>query len=179
MIKTTAVTIVVMLFILVAAVLAYAATKPDSFHIQRTTNIKAPPEKIFALINDFHRWEAWSPYEKLDPAMKKAHSGSASGKGAIYSWDGNRNAGKGSVEITDVVPSSKIAMKLDMVSPFEAHNIVEFTLDAKGTSTNVTWAMHGPQPYMAKVVGTVIDCDKMVGGQFDEGLASLKTLAER
>ena len=164
--------------VVVVVILIIAATKPDTFHVQRTTNIKAPPEKIFPLINDLHSHTSWSPFEK-DPAMKKTHSGAPQGKGAVYEWDGNRQVGKGRIEIADTTPPSKLTMKLDMFTPFEAHNIVEFTLEPKGQSTNVSWAMHGPQPFMAKVMGTVINCDKMVGSQFEEGLAKLKALAEK
>ena len=169
--------------VVVVVILIIAATKPDTFRVQRATSIKAPPEKIFPLINDLHSHSSWSPFEK-DPAMKKTHSGAPQGKGAVYEWDGNRQVGKGRIEIADTTPPSKLTMKLDMFTPFEAHNMVEFTLEPQGqstnvTSTNVTWAMHGPQPYMAKVMGTVINCDKMVGSQFEEGLAKLKALAEK
>ena len=164
--------------VVVVVILIIAATKPDTFHVQRTSNIKAPPEKIFPLINDLHNHTSWSPFEK-DPAMKKTHSGAPQGKGAVYEWDGNRQVGKGRIEIADTTPPSKLTMKLDMFSPFEAHNMGEFTLEPQGQSTNVSWAMHGPQPFMAKVMGTVINCDKMVGSQFEEGLAKLKALAEK
>jgi uncharacterized protein YndB with AHSA1/START domain len=180
---TTVAIIAAIAVVLIAAVLIYAATKPDTFSVQRTTSINAPPEKIFPLINDLHSHTLWSPFEK-DPEMKKTHSGAPQGKGAVYEWDGNRHVGNGRIEIADTTPPSKLTMKLDMLTPFEAHNIVEFTLAPQGqstnvTSTHVTWAMHGPQPYMAKVMGTVINCDKMVGSQFEEGLAKLKALAEK
>ncbi len=168
--------IVVVVF--VAAVLIYAATRPDTFWVQRTTSIKAPPEKIFALINDLHSWVSWSPYERKDPTMKKTHSGAASGKGAVYAWEGNKDVGQGRMEIAESVPPSKVAIKLDFVKPFEAHNIVEFTLDAQGDSTNVSWAMQGPLPYFAKVIHLFFDVDSMVGKDFEAGLANLKTIAE-
>ena len=179
---TTVAIILATVVVLIAAILFYAATKPDTFRVQRTTSIKAPPEKIFPLINDLHSHTSWSPFEK-GPEMKRTHSGAPQGKGAVYEWAGNRKVGTGRIAIVDATPPSKVTMKLDMFTPFEAHNIVEFTLDSKGistnaNSTNVTWAMHGPQPYMAKLMGTVINCDKMVGSQFDEGLAKLKALAE-
>jgi uncharacterized protein YndB with AHSA1/START domain len=163
--------------VIIAAVLIIAANKPDTFRVQRSTSIKAPPEKIFPLINDLHSHTLWSPFEK-DPAMKRTHSGAPQGKGAIYEWAGNRKVGTGRIAIEESTPPSKITMKLDMFTPFEAHNMVEFTLVPSGNSTNVTWAMSGGQPYMAKVVGTFINCDKMVGSQFEEGLAKLKALAE-
>jgi hypothetical protein len=174
MIKKIAIAIVV----LIVAVLAYAATKPDTFTIQRTATIDAPPERIFPFINDLHSFGSWSPYEKRDPAMKRTYSGPPFGKGAIYAWDGNSDVGQGSMEIVDSTPSSEVRMKLDFIRPFEGHNTVVFTLVPQGQSTNVTWAMHGENPYMSKVLGTFINFDKMVGGDFQTGLANLKTLAE-
>jgi len=172
----TIITLVVV--VLIVAVLVYAATKPDLFRVRRATNIKAPPEKIFALINDYHRWVAWSPYEKLDPAMRRTYSGAASGTGAVYEWEGNSKAGKGRMEITDTAPPSKVVIKLDFVKPFEAHNIVEFTMEPTGASTNVTWDMHGPSSYLAKVMHVFFNMDRMVGKDFETGLANLKALAE-
>jgi uncharacterized protein YndB with AHSA1/START domain len=171
--------IAIVVAVALVALLVFAATKPDTFRVQRATSIKAPPEKIFALINDFHSWGSWSPYEKLDPTMKRTYSGAANGEGTVYEWEGNRNVGKGRVEITDTSPPSKVAIKLDMVKPFEAHNIVEFTLEPNGDSTNVTWAMDGQNAYIAKVMSLFFSMDSMVGGQFEEGLANLKTIAEK
>jgi hypothetical protein len=170
--------ILIIVIMLVAALLAYAATKPDTFHIQRSANIKAPPEKIFALIEDFHSWSAWSSWEKMDPAMKRTYSGSANGTGAVYAWKGNNKVGEGRMEITDTSPPSKVTIKLDFIKPFEGHNIAEFTLDPKGDSTNVTWAMHGPTPYMAKVMHIFFNMDKMIGKEFEAGLGNLKTIVE-
>jgi uncharacterized protein YndB with AHSA1/START domain len=130
-------TILIIVAVVVVAILGFAATKPDHFRVQRATSIKAPPERIFPLINDYHRWSAWSPYEKKDPAMKRNFSGSAAGKGAVYEWDGDKNVGKGRMEITDSTPSSRIAIKLDFEKPFEAHNVAEFTLQPNGDSTKV------------------------------------------
>jgi uncharacterized protein YndB with AHSA1/START domain len=172
-------TIAIVIAVLFAALLAYAATKPDTFRVQRATSIKAPPEKIFALINDLHSWNAWSPYEKKDPAMKRTHSGAANGKGAVYAWEGNHEIGMGSMEITESSPPSKVAIKLDFIKPFEGHNTAEFTLEPKGDSTNVTWAMYGPTPYLAKIIHVFFDMDNMVGKDFEAGLASLKTAAEK
>jgi uncharacterized protein YndB with AHSA1/START domain len=165
--------------VLVAGVLAYATTKPDTFRVQRAATIKAPPEKVFALINDFQNWGGWSPWEKKDPAMKRAFSGPANGRGAAYAWDGDKNVGKGRMEITDAAAPSKVALKLDFERPFEAHNVVEFTIEPKGEETQVIWAMHGPTPYLAKIVHVFMDMDKMVGQDFEAGLANLKTLAEK
>jgi len=172
-------TITIIVVVLIAALLVYAATRPDTFRVQRATNIKAPPEKIFALINDLHSWGSWSPYEVKDPAMKRTYSGAANGEGAVYEWEGNNEVGKGRVAITESSPPSKVMIKLDFVKPFETHNIVEFTLEPEGDSTNVTWAMHGPSPYISKVIGIFINMDSMVGKDFETGLANLKTVAEK
>ncbi|MGQ0810689.1 MAG: SRPBCC family protein [Nitrospiraceae bacterium] len=171
--------IAIVVVVLIAALLIYAATKPDTFRVQRATTIKAPPEKIFPLINDFHSWGAWSPYEKLDPAMKRTYSGAAHGKGAVYEWESNGKAGKGRMEIAEASPPSKVTINLDFMKPFEAHNTAEFTLEPKGDSTNVTWAMYGPSPYMAKVIHIFFSMDSMVGKDFETGLANLKTVAEK
>ncbi len=170
-------TIIIAVAVIVAAVLAYAASKPDIFAVSRTTLIAAPPEQIFPLIDDLHAQSAWSPFEK-DPNMKRTHSGAPRGKGAVYEWDGNRQVGAGRIAITDSIPSSKVALLLDMSRPFAAHNAVEFTLVPSGGDTNVTWAMRGAQPFIGKVMGLFMNCDKMVGSQFEEGLAKLKRLVE-
>jgi uncharacterized protein YndB with AHSA1/START domain len=165
--------------VLLAGILVFAATKPDTMNVQRTTMIKAAPDKIFARINDFHNWPAWSPYEKMDPNMKRTLSGAPNGKGAIYEWQGNGNVGKGRMEITESSAPGKIAIKLDFEKPLEGHDIAEFTLVAKGDSTEVTWAMHGPNPYLGKVMQVFLNMDNMIGSQFDAGLANLKALTEK
>lgn len=178
MVKTIAIVIAVLVVVPLAAVLIFAATKPDTFRVERATSIKAPAEKIFPLIADFHGWGAWSPYEKLDPAMKRTFSGAANGKGAVYEWDSDGKAGRGRMEITDAPAPSKVAIKLDFFKPFEAHNIAEFTLEPKGDSTNVTWAMHGPNLYIGKVMSIFFNMDSMIGKDFETGLANMKALAE-
>jgi uncharacterized protein YndB with AHSA1/START domain len=165
--------------VLVVAVLGFAATRPDSFSVRRAATIQAPPEKIFPLINEFARWGAWSPYEKKDPAMKRLFSGPAAGKGAVYAWEGNGEVGQGRMEIADAVAPSRVTLKLDFVKPFEAHNRVDFTLEPKGGATEVTWAMNGPLPFVSKVITLFVDMDRMVGGDFEAGLANLKALAEK
>jgi hypothetical protein len=162
----------------VAGVLAYAATMPDSFRIQRTTRIDAPPERIAPLIDDFRKWPAWSPYETKDPGMKRTLSGAASGKGAVYAWEGNSDVGMGRMEIADASPS-KVTIKLDFEKPFKASNIAEFTMQPNGRGTDVTWAMHGPTPYISKVICVFLDMDDMVGRDFEAGLANLKAAAEK
>jgi uncharacterized protein YndB with AHSA1/START domain len=171
--------IAVVIVIPIIAILAYAATKPDTFRVQRTTSIKAPPDKIFTTLNDFQSWGAWSPYETKDPTMKRTFSGPTKGKGAVYEWEGDKNVGQGRMEITESAPPSKVALNLDMIKPFAAHNVVEFTLEPQGDATRVTWAMNGRTPYIAKIVHVFFDMDRMVGKDFEAGLANLKTLAER
>jgi uncharacterized protein YndB with AHSA1/START domain len=165
--------------ILVIVVLGYAATRPGTFRVERTASISAPPEKVYELLSDFHNWPAWSPWEKMDPAMKKTHSGAASGTGAVYAWEGNSKVGKGRMEITAATAPSSVVMRLDFLSPFEAHNTAEFTLRAHDESTEITWAMYGANNFMCKVMGLVCSMDKMVGKDFETGLASLKDLAEK
>lgn len=164
--------------VLIAGFLIYAATKPDSFRVERTASIKAPPEKIYPLLNDFKQQVAWSPWEKKDPGMKRTYSGAERGKGSIYEWDGNSDIGKGRLEITETSPS-KVAMKLDFLEPFEAHNMAEFILAPKGETTDVTWAIFGPMPYISKVMTIFCDMDTMIGKEFETGLADLKALAEK
>ena len=172
-------TILIVVVVLIAAILIYAATKPDAFRIQRSASIAAPPDKVFALINDFHTWASWSPWEKKDLAMKKTHSGPSQGKGAVLEWDGNKDVGTGRMEVLESTPPSKILIKLDFFKPFEVHNTAEFTLTPNASSTQITWAMYGSQPYMMKVMGLFCSMDKMVGKDFEDGLSSLKALAEK
>jgi carbon monoxide dehydrogenase subunit G len=165
--------------VLVVAVLAYAATRPDTLHVQRSATVKAPPEAIFPLISDFHRWSSWSPYEKRDPAMKRTYGGAAQGKGAVYEWQGNNEVGQGRMEITDTSDPSRITIKLDFIKPFEGHNMAEFALVPQGGTTNVTWSMDGPSPYIGKLIGVFVNMDRMIGNDFETGLANLKAIAEK
>src|SRR5215470_3658944 len=169
--------IAILLVVVVGGLLAFAATKPAVFRVQRTASIKAPPEKIFPLLEDFHRWSAWSPYERLDPEMKRTFSGAPSGKGAVYEWNGSSKVGQGRMEITDASPPNRVTIKLDFLRLFEGHNTAEFTLDARGDNTVVTWAMYGPNRYMAKVMSLFVSLDRMVGRDFETGLANLKAAA--
>ena len=171
--------VLIVIAVAIAAVLVLAATKPDVFRVQRAASIKAPPEKVFALINDFKRWEAWSPWEKKDPAMKRSFGAATAGKGASYAWEGNKDVGQGSMEITNSVPSSAIGLKLDFLKPFEAHNTVDFVLAPKGDLTEVTWTMAGPTPYLGKIIHVFVDMDSVVGKDFEAGLANLKAIAEK
>ena len=172
-------TIALIVVVLIAGVLIFATTKPATFSVQRSATIKAPPEKIFAMLNDFHRWTEWSPWEKLDPLMRRTLGGAASGKGATYAWEGNGKAGAGRMEITESVPASKVGIQLDFIKPFEGHNIAEFTLTPQGDATQVNWRMHGPAPFISKLMQVFVSMDKMIGKDFEEGLANLKAVAER
>ncbi len=171
--------IVAVLVVAIAALLLYAATRPDTFRIERRTSVKAPPEKIYPLIADFRRWGLWSPYEHRDPQMKRGYEGAATGAGAIYSWDGDKNIGSGRMEILEAVPPSKIVIKLDFFSPFEAHNTAEFTMTPKNGETEVTWATYGRQPFIGKLMSLFISMDKMAGKDFEDGLTALKAEAEK
>jgi uncharacterized protein YndB with AHSA1/START domain len=175
--------VAVVLAIAIAIILILAATKPDTFSVRRAATVNAPPEKIFPLINDFHQWGTWSPYEHKDPAMKRSFSGAESGKGAVYGWDGDKNVGSGRMEILDISAPSKIVIKLDFFTPFEGHNTAEFTMlpqgDATNSTTNVTWLMHGPASFMSKVMQVFMNLDKMIGKDFEIGLANLKRLTEK
>jgi hypothetical protein len=171
--------IVIAIVLAVVVVLILALAKPDTLRVQRSITVRALPEEIFPLINDFHRWGNWSPYEHKDPAMKRSYSGAASGKGAVYGWEGNKNVGSGRMEILDAAAPSKIVVKLDFFTPFEGHNTAEFTMLPQGDATNVTWLMHGPAPFMSKVMQVFINMDNMIGKDFEIGLANLKNITEK
>ena len=172
-------TFVLIAVVAVAALLVYAATRPDAFRLERSTVIAAPAEKVFALIDNFHHWPQWSPWEHIDPALKRSYSGPAAGRGAGYQWEGNRKVGSGSMEIIESVPASKVVLKLDFLKPFEAHNTTEFTIKANDGATHVSWVMYGPNNFIAKLMQIFISMDKMVGGQFEQGLAQMKAAAEK
>jgi len=169
---------VVVLLVVVAGILIYAATKPNDFRVERRLAIKAPAEKIYAQIADLKAWQAWSPYEKKDPAMKRTLSGAPSGKGAVYEWDGNKNVGAGRMEVIEASAPSKVAIKLDFLKPFEGHNTAEFTILPQGDATDVTWVMHGPAPFISRLMQVFMNIERMIGKDFEIGLANLKRLTE-
>lgn len=172
--------LIVLAVVVIAAaiVLAIAASRPDRFRIERSAVIAAPAESIFPLIEDFHRWRIWSPYEERDPAMRRDYSGAPHGEGAIYAWDGNRQIGTGRMEILQAEPASRIAIKLDFFKPFKASNTAEFTLEPTTAGTRVTWTMHGHSPFMSKLMGLVFDMDRIVGKDFETGLERLRRLVQ-
>jgi uncharacterized protein YndB with AHSA1/START domain len=171
--------IAVLLALAIAVVLILASRKPDTLRVQRTAAIKAAPEKIFPLIADFHQWRAWSPYEDRDPNLQRTYSGANSGRGAVYEWNGNKNVGSGRMEILEAPAPQKVVIKLDFLKPFEAHNTAEFTVVPQGDTTNVTWLMHGPAPFMSKVMQVFMNMDNMIGRDFATGLANLKRVTEK
>ncbi|WP_375458687.1 SRPBCC family protein [uncultured Enterovirga sp.] len=162
----------------IVAVLALAATRPDTFQVRRQATIAASPDRIFPLIADLRRWQPWSPYERKDPGMKRGYRGPAEGPGSIYEWEGDKNVGAGRIELTDVTAPRRVAMKLDMLKPFEAQNQVEFLLEPVSGGTEVTWVMRGEVPYFAKIIHLFFNMDRMVGGDFEAGLANLRQIAE-
>jgi Polyketide cyclase / dehydrase and lipid transport len=163
---------------LLGALAAYAASRPNTFRLERSIRIDVAPEVIFGHINDFKRWEAWSPWEKIDPTLARTYSGAASGKGAAYAWVGSGKVGTGRMEIIGSTPFSAIKIKLDFTAPFKASNITDFTLTRDGDMTKVVWAMSGPAPFISKLMGVVFNMDKLVGGDFEKGLAALKSATE-
>src|SRR5262249_30711415 len=148
------------------ALLVYAATRPDTFRVERSASVKAPPDKVFAVLNDFKQWGSWAPWEKKDPAMKRTFAATPSGKGAQTPWEGDDEGGKGSMEIADTTPSTRLALRLDFLEPSEAHNTVEFTLTPAGDATTVKWAIYGPMPYISKVISVFCSMDSMIGKDF-------------
>jgi hypothetical protein len=168
----------ILALLVIAAFLIYAATKPDTFSIARSISIKASAEKIFPLIADLHNFNLWNPFLKKDMNAKGTYSGATSGVGSVYAWEGDKNVGKGSMTVAKLTPSGEVLFNLDFISPFEAHNTAIFTLTPQGDGTQVTWAMEGPSPYISKVMCTIFSMEKMVGPDFEAGLASLKELTE-
>jgi Polyketide cyclase / dehydrase and lipid transport len=171
-------TLVLAILVVLVAALVYAATRPDTFRIERSMKIDVAPEVIFSNINDFHKWTEWSPWDKIDPKLVRQFSGAAKGQGATYAWVGNGQVGCGQMVIVDATPFTAIQIKIDFTAPFKASNVIDFKLTKQGDATDVSWAMSGPQPFVSKVMGLVFNMDKVVGGQFATGLAQLKQISE-
>jgi hypothetical protein len=155
------------------------AGQPDEFVVSRAGKFSTPPEIIFWHVNDFHKWEAWSPWAKLDPACRYSYAGSAAGTGALFSWSGNNKVGEGNMTILESRPDELVRIKLEFLKPFKATSTSEFTFKPEGYQTAVTWSMSGKNNFMAKAMGLVMNCDKMVGGDFERGLANLKSIVEK
>jgi hypothetical protein len=161
------------------ALAVFIATRPDAFHVERSIDIAAPPERAYSQVEDFHQWSTWSPWEKLDPEMKRSYSGAPSGTGAEYAWTGNKQTGEGRMTIVDATAPSRIAIKLEFIKPFAATNQATFVFAKTAAATRVTWAMDGKNNFMAKAFHLVMDMDKLVGGDFEKGLTAMKANAER
>ena len=168
--------IAVAVIIVVLAVIV--ALQPSEFRVARSATISAPASAVFALVNDFHKWEAWNPWGKIDPAMKQTYEGAPAGTGAIYTWAGNNEVGEGRMTIIESRPSELIRVKLEFFKPFAATNTAEFTFKPEANQTAVTWSMFGEKNVMAKAIHLFINMDKMIGGQFEKGLAAMKSVVE-
>jgi hypothetical protein len=162
----------------VAGVLGYAATKPDDFAVSRSITVNASPKKVFAQVNALKKWEAWSPWAKLDPEAVVTFEGPDRGKGATMAWDGNFEVGKGSMKIVESRPNEYVKYELDFIKPFKGTNTSDFTLKREGNTTVITWGMQGKNDYLAKVMSVVMNCEGMIGEKYEEGLNNLKTLVE-
>lgn len=171
--------ILIGLAVVVAVFLIIVAMRPDDFRVTRSATIAAPPAAVFEQVNDFHKWEAWSPWAKLDPACKNSYSGAAAGKDAGFAWDGNNKVGAGRMTITDSQSPGLIRINLEFLRPFKSTNTAEFTFMPQGSQTLVTWTMTGKNNFMSKAFGLFVNCDKMVGADFEKGLSSMKAIAER
>jgi hypothetical protein len=170
--------IVIGLVVVAVGVAAVVVTRPSEFRVVRSTTIAAPAPVIFAQVNDFHRWDAWNPWAKVDPAMKQTYEGAPAGVGAVYTWAGNREAGEGRMTIIESRPNDLIRVRLEFLKPFAGTSIATFTFKPEGAGTLVTWSMAGENNFIAKAVHLVMDMDRMIGGNFEKGLAQMKTVAE-
>jgi hypothetical protein len=174
MIKKILIGLVVIVVILVVVI----ALQSSTYHVERSATINAPAAVVFAQVNDFHNWNAWSPWAKIDPAMKQTFEGAPAGTGAIYTWTGNKEVGEGRMTITDSHPSDQIKINLEFVRPFAGTNTTVFTFKPQGNQTVVTWGMSGDKNFIAKAFHLVVNMDKMLGGDFEKGLAQMKSTAE-
>ena len=164
--------------VLILLLVILVAMQPGDFRVVRSASMGAPPADVFAQVNDLHKWEAWSPWAKIDPAMKQTYDGQPAGSGAIYSWNGNSQVGEGRMTITESRPSDLVRIKLEFMRPFAGTNDVEFTFKPEGNQTVVTWSMAGTKNFIVKAFGLFMSMDKMVGGMFEQGLAQMKAVVE-
>ena len=170
--------ILIAIAVIVVVFAIIVALQPSEFRIVRSATISAPAPTVFAQVNDFHKWEAWSPWAKLDPAAKATYEGASAGTGAVFRWAGNKEVGEGSMTITESHPSDLIRIKLEFLKPFAATNMAEFTFKPDGYQTTVTWSMEGKNNFIARAVCLFMNMEKMVGGQFEKGLAQMKSVVE-
>jgi uncharacterized protein YndB with AHSA1/START domain len=171
--------ILIAIVAVIVMALVFAAMKPDTLRIERSTVINAPPDKVYALIDDFHEWPRWAPQDREDASMKRTYSGAPTGVGAVSDWSGSGNTGKGRMEITGAAASRQVVVTVDFAKPFVAHNVNTFTLAPEGNGTRVSWAMQGTNAYMMKVMSLLMNMDKMMGQHFESGLANLRAAAEK
>jgi len=170
--------ILIALVVIVVGLVGVITLQPARYRVSRSTTIAAPAPVVFAQVNDFHKWSAWSPWEKIDPAMKRTYEGPPAGVGASYAWVGSREVGEGRMTIVESRPSDLIQVKLEFVKPFAGTSVAEFTFKPDGERTLVTWSMTGDKNFIAKAIHLVMSMDRMIGDQFDKGLAAMKTVAE-
>jgi len=170
--------IAAVLAVLIVVFLGVVAMQPSRFRVERTTTMSAPPGRVFAQVNDFHKWEAWSPWAKLDPAAKNTFEGPSEGTGASFHWSGNDEVGEGKMTILESRPGEMVRIKLDFVKPFASTCDINFTLKPEGDRTTVTWGMAGANSFICKAMCLFMDMDKMVGGMYEKGLAQMKTIVE-
>ncbi len=178
MIKKILLTLLSLVGLALVVILGLAATKPNTYRVERKSTIAAEPSTIFGVVNDFHRWPEWSPWENLDPQMKRTFEGPESGTGASYAWLGNDQVGQGKMTITESTPSDRIALRLEFIKPWAATNDVQFQFTPGDAGTDVAWTMNGNNNFMSKVMGVFMNMDQMIGKDFEAGLESMKTLAE-
>ena len=170
--------ILIALAVIIVVLVVIVALQPSDFRVTRSTTISAPPPAVFTQVNDFHKWQAWNPWGKIDPAMKQTYEGATAGTGAIYTWSGNNEVGEGRMTITDSRPNELIRIKLEFRKPFAATNTAEFAFRPDGDRTAVTWSMFGHNNFMSRAVFLFVDMDKALGGEFEKGLAAMKAAAE-
>jgi hypothetical protein len=170
--------ILIVLAVIVVVLLIVASLRPADFRVERSIVVSVPPAAAFAQVNDFHKWKAWNPWGKMDPAMQETYDGAESGVGASYSWTGNSKVGTGRMTVTESRPVEKIRIKLEFLKPFVATNTAEFTFKPDGNRTIVTWSMFGENNFICKLMGLFMNMDKMIGSQFEKGLADLKSASE-
>jgi uncharacterized protein YndB with AHSA1/START domain len=164
--------------VILVLLVVFVATRPTEFRVTRSTRVMAPPARVFARVNDFHQWEAWNPWGKMDPHMKQTYEGPPGGVGSVYSWVGNSQVGEGRMTVVESRPDELIQIKLEFFKPFAATNRAEFTFESEGAATTVTWSMSGERNFITKAIGLFMNMDKMIGGQFEKGLADMKAVVE-
>jgi len=170
--------IILLVVVLVVAFLIFVATRPDDFRITRSATMAAPPSSVFPQVNDFSKWNDWSPWAKMDPDCKNTFEGPASGEGAVFAWEGNSKVGAGRMTIIESRTAELVRIRLEFFKPFQATNLAEFTFTPAGSGTTVSWSMSGKNGFLGKLIGTLMNCDKMIAGQFDQGLAAMKAIVE-